>query len=136
MCLARTVAGWSKDPSTKVGAVIVKDRHIKSTGYNGFPKGIEDDVRLDVRELKYPRIVHAEMNAILQAGYEARGATLYMFFPGGGVPCADCTKHIITAGIERIVVAKGDQNDRWMDSQKLAFGMLTEAGIIIDEVEL
>ena len=64
MKLAREISTWSKDPSSKIAAVIVNDeRRILSTGYNGFPRGIADtEERLNDREQKYPRIVHAEMN--------------------------------------------------------------------------
>ena len=67
--LASHICGWSKDPSTKVGCVVVgEDREIRSTGFNGFPRGIEDSMeRLDDRELKYPLICHAEENAIMHA---------------------------------------------------------------------
>ena len=60
--LAHHISGWSKDPSTKVGCIVVgKDREIRSTGFNGFPRGIaDDDERLTNRELKYPLICHAE----------------------------------------------------------------------------
>jgi dCMP deaminase len=66
--LAKTVSTFSKDPSTQVGAVIVDDdKRVISIGYNGFPKGVRDDHRLDNRELKYEMIVHAEANALLFA---------------------------------------------------------------------
>ena len=67
--LADHIAQWSKDPSTKVGCVIVgEDREIRSTGFNGFPRGIDDDEeRLNNRDLKYPLICHAEENAIMHA---------------------------------------------------------------------
>ena len=67
--LAAHIAGWSKDPSTKVGCVVVgEDREIRSTGFNGFPRGISDDNdRLTDREKKYPLICHAEENAIMHA---------------------------------------------------------------------
>lgn len=134
--LARHVSTWSKDPSTKVGAIIVRDRHVKATGYNGFPKGISDDERLDDREQKYPRVVHAEVNACIQAGHEARGATMYMFFPGGGPPCIECTKVVITSGITRLVIAKGEKCERWHDNQEVGGQILREAGVEIVEMEL
>ena len=70
--LAKHISGWSKDPSTKVGCVVVgEDREIRSTGFNGFPRGIEDDSdRLEDREQKYPLICHAEENAIMHAALE------------------------------------------------------------------
>ena len=70
---ARNASTMSKDPSSKVGAVLVKDRRIVGTGFNGFPRGLHDDRRLWDREQKLPRIVHAEMNAIINAGACAGG---------------------------------------------------------------
>jgi dCMP deaminase len=126
--VARLVAGWSKDPSTRVGAVIVRNRKIVATGYNGFPPGIEDNNRLHDRKQKYPRIVHAEMNAILQAGHDCWGATLYLHFPHGGVPCSNCAKHIITAGITKVVFRKVPTSE-WAEDQSLAEDMLRESGV-------
>ncbi|MEC8351943.1 MAG: CMP deaminase, partial [Candidatus Thermoplasmatota archaeon] len=67
--LATHISEWSKDPSTKVGCVVVgPDREIRSTGFNGFPRGIQDsDDRLTNRDLKYPLICHAEENAIMRS---------------------------------------------------------------------
>lgn len=107
MKIAREISTWSKDPSRKVGAVIVNnDRRILATGYNGFPKGIADDEeRLNDREKKYPRIVHAEMNALMNAlysGVSVRDATIYVY----GLPvCPECTKSIIQSGIKRVVIS-------------------------------
>lgn len=107
MKIAREISTWSKDPSSKIGAVIVNnDRRILATGYNGFPKGIEDtDERLHDREQKYPRIVHAEMNALMAAlhsGVSVKDATIYVY----GLPvCPECTKSIIQAGIKRVVIS-------------------------------
>ena len=69
LSLATHISNWSKDPSTKVGCVVVgPDREIRSTGFNGFPRGIADtDERLSDRDLKYPLICHAEENAIMHA---------------------------------------------------------------------
>ena len=71
MNMAKMVSTWSKDPSSKIGAVAVNDeRNILATGYNGFPKGIADtEERLNNKDEKYPRIVHAEMNALMNALY-------------------------------------------------------------------
>ena len=69
--LARHISEWSKDPSTKIGAIAIGDHgQVLSQGYNGFPRGINDDTfRLTVREVKYKYIVHAEMNAIYNASF-------------------------------------------------------------------
>ena len=65
MEMARLVASWSKDPSSKVGAVITRGKFVVSVGFNGFPQGVVDsEERLTNRELKYPMILHAEINAI------------------------------------------------------------------------
>lgn len=129
LTLADAVAQWSKDPSTKIGVVIVKDNVVQATGYNGFPPGVADDGRLHEREKKYPIIVHGEMNAILQAGNRCRGATLYLSSPFGGVPCSNCTKHLITAGITRVVGYVAGDNPRWTEDCKRAEDLLHEAGI-------
>lgn len=106
MRLAKEISTWSKDPSSKLGAVIVnEERRILATGYNGFPSKLEDtEERLHNRDLKYPLIIHAEMNALLNAlysGISVKNSTLYVY----GLPiCSDCAKCVIQAGITRIVI--------------------------------
>lgn len=74
MALAVFISDWSKDPSTKVGAVISEGNRIVSVGYNGFPRGIVDDVnRLNDRQTRLKYTIHAELNAILQARESVRG---------------------------------------------------------------
>lgn len=134
--IAEEVASWSKDPSTQVGAVLVDwQKHIVGTGYNGFPKRVEDThERLHNRELKYKMIVHAEVNAIIQAGDRACDATLYVW-PSFGIPnvCSECCKVIIQAGVGEVVSYTPDPSDervaRWAESLKLSRTMLLEAGI-------
>lgn len=135
MKLAREISTWSKDPSSKIGAVIVNDdRRILATGYNGFPKGIEDtEERLNDREQKYPRIVHAEMNALMNAlysGVSVKGATIYVY----GLPvCPECTKSIISAGIKRVVISPDPYvhitgwTEKW---NNISLQMITEVGDI------
>lgn len=135
MKLAREISTWSKDPSSKIGAVIVNDdRRILSTGYNGFPKGIEDtEERLNDREQKYPRIVHAEMNALMAAlhsGVSVKDATIYVY----GLPvCPECTKSIISAGIKRIVISPDPYvyitpwTEKW---KNVSYQMIQEVGDI------
>jgi len=127
--LARLVSTWSKDPSTQVGAVIVDaDKRIVSVGYNGFPKGIEDDdARLDNRELKYHMIIHAERNALLFSELSrVRGGTLYTWpFP----TCAPCTSIFIQAGVAR-TVAPGNIPDNWRESIILGERLKEEANIL------
>jgi len=130
--MAEMVSDWSKDPSTKVGVVLVKDRKIVATGYNGFPEGIADDDRLNNREKKYALVVHAEMNALLQAGHDSRGSTLYLW-GFAGCPCQNCTKHVIQAGVRKVVYYDGvPPPERWADELAAARLTLEEAGVEIE----
>lgn len=134
--IAEEVSHWSKDPSSKIGAVIVNDLgQIVATGYNGFPRGVHDDEdRYNNRELKYKLVAHAEFNAVIQAGKEAKGGTLYVY-PGWGRPCmcCDCAKSAIQGGIRRVVGLVREQDkdklERWKESLALAQMMCDEAGI-------
>ncbi len=127
--MARFVSTWSKDPSTKVGAVAVRNRTVIAQGYNGFPRGIKDDDRLKDREKKYKLIVHAEMNTIFNAaenGVSLKGSTMYVF----GLPvCNDCAKGLIQAGISRIVTPEQDIPKNWQKSIEHSADMFDEAGI-------
>ena len=103
MGVAMLAARRSKDPNTQVGACIVSpDSIIVSTGYNGMPKGCSDDEYpwdREGAETKYPYVVHAELNAILNAnGRDLRGCTLYVAL----FPCNECTKAIIQSGIKEV----------------------------------
>lgn len=104
MGVALLAAQRSKDPSTQVGACIVsEDNIILSTGYNGFPRGCSDDLfpwDREGEETKYPFVVHAELNAILNAGGKSlKGARIYVAL----FPCNECAKSIIQSGISEIV---------------------------------
>jgi dCMP deaminase len=125
MGLAEYVATASKDPSTKVGAVIVDDRRIVlGMGYNGFPRRVRDDVdRYNDRPTKYAMVVHAEANAILNAAASVRGATLYCTWH----PCSACAALIIQAGIVKVVSPPADP--RWVESATIARTMFEEAEI-------
>ena len=127
LALAEHIATWSKDPSTKVGAVIVDaDRRIISTGYNGFPRDVEDsDQRLNNRDVKYEMIVHGEINAIVFANQSLQGTTLYTW---PFMPCSRCAGIVIQSGI-RTVVAPYNDNPRWQASFELTEQMFREAGI-------
>jgi dCMP deaminase len=123
--LARHVAGWSKDPSTKVGAVVADDRHqVLSVGYNGFPAGMRDNVDLyEDRPTKYSRIIHAEMNALL---YMKEPLTPHMtLYTWPMPPCDRCMVHLIQAGL-RHVVSQGCQREPWMDAIEKAESYLRE----------
>lgn len=128
MRLAREASLMSKDPSTKVGAVIVKDRRVVGTGFNGFPKGIADDARLDDRQKKYELIVHAEMNALLDAGREADGATLYLY-GFRSAPCLNCCKHLIQSGVKCVVAWGPELPGRWVGEVEKAAEVLEEADV-------
>jgi dCMP deaminase len=136
MRIAREISMWSKDPSSKIGAVIVNDeRRILATGYNGFPRGIEDTPeRLNDKEQKYPRIIHAEMNALMGAlysGVSVKGATIYVY----GLPvCSDCTKSIIQAGIKKVIIGDASlvKSPVWREQwENMSSKMLEEAGVEI-----
>lgn len=125
--MAEYVSTASKDPSTKIGAVIVdSDRRIVSTGYNGFAKGVEDkeELLLD-REKKYKLIVHGEMNAIVFAQRSLKGCTLYTT---PLLPCSSCASVVIQSGITRVVSWYVD-NPRWNESIRLSKEMFEEAGV-------
>lgn len=126
---ASVVSGWSKDPSTKVGTVIVRpDRTVCSTGFNGFPQALKDTPEAyGNRELKYSRIIHSEMNAIMFAREKLSAYTMYTTHP----PCDRCTAHIIQAGITRLVtyMPSEDLLSRWESSLKAAQAMCAEADV-------
>jgi dCMP deaminase len=124
----------SKDPSTKVGAVLAKNKELISAGFNGLPSSIEDthDI-LHNREKKLELVVHAEMNAILRAGMNSHGCDL--FIAGFAGPCIHCCKHIVAAGIKRVVVYKNIPTaDRWKESLKGSQDLLEKSGVKFDAV--
>ena len=104
MGVAEIAAKRSKDPNTQVGAVLVDDSHrIVGVGYNGFPRGCEDDEfpwskEGAAHETKYPYVVHAELNAILNQTLKT-GTILYTTLS----PCSECAKAIIQAGVRKVV---------------------------------
>ena len=132
--LAREISKWSKDPSSKIGAVAVGSQgQVLAQGYNGFPRGIEDSVeRYSDRPTKYKYIVHAEQNVIYNATYNGvslNGSTLYVT----GLPtCSDCAKGVIQVGIKRVVMPKQIIPDQWQDSWNLTQQMFKETGVKYD----
>lgn len=110
--LAEHISRWSKDPSTKCGAVITRsDRSVASLGFNGFPRQMHDtDFRYQYREEKYPRVIHAEMNAILSANEPVRGYTLHLF---PALCCDRCAVHVAQAGISRVVYPASYEPREW-----------------------
>lgn len=130
--VAVLVSSWSKDPGTRVGAVLVNDRRVLATGYNGFPSGIDDNPeRYADREVKLAYTVHAEVNALLNAaknGAKTEGSTLYATFH----PCVNCAAAIIQGGIQRVVCPSVESApERWRDSFGRARDLMIEAGIEI-----
>jgi dCMP deaminase len=133
MELAKDISGWSKDDSTKVGAVVVgPDHEIITTGYNGPPRGVSDDVpERKERPAKYLYTAHAEANAVYNAariGVSVRGCTMYI---AGLPPCNTCAHAIIQAGISRIVVESMEIPDRWKEMCEPGIEMLEEADVDI-----
>ena len=134
MSLAHHVAGWSKDPSSKVGAVLVNDkRQVIGLGYNGFPRGVDDDPGLYAdRPTKYRRVVHAEVNAVLNATAATDGATAYVTHPC----CSQCMALLIQAGVKRVVYRGNEAlHERMGDSLAEAVAMALEACVEIEEIQ-
>jgi len=141
------VSEMSKDPSTRVGAVIVDGDGVqRADGYNGFPRGILDtQERLNDRDMKLRLVVHAERNALLNAariGTAVKGCTLYLAATDssgaiwGGSPCTACVIEVLQAGIARVVSPPMKNTPtRWRDDLLFARGLLNEAGVSYEEVE-
>ena len=134
MGIAMLAARRSKDPSTQVGACIVSpDNIIISTGYNGMPKGCSDDEFPWDRtgeETKYPYVVHAELNAILNAnGRDLRGSRVYVSL----FPCNECAKAIIQCGAKEVLYL----SDKYADtpSTQASKRMLQSAGVKLTQLE-
>ena len=103
MRAAKIVALWSKDPSTKCGAVIVRpDKTIASAGFNGFPRGMSDNIeRYEDRLFKYPHIIHSEWNALLSSNDASLENCSVYAWPMP--PCHECTGFLLQKKISRIV---------------------------------
>lgn len=131
--LAEHVRGWSKDPSTQVGAVIVSgiDRRWVAIGYNGFPPGVQDTPeRLQDRETKYHFTQHAERAVLDNAAFDLRGATLFVTMH----PCSECAKSIIAKKLACVVCPPALTREPWATSSRFAREAMVEAGIEIIEV--
>lgn len=135
MGIAVLSAMRSKDPSTQVGACIVnEDKRIVGVGYNGFPKGCEDESFPWEREgefldTKYPYVCHAELNAILNSIKSLKNCTIYV----GLFPCNECSKAIIQSGIKEIVYLSNKYKDT--DVNIASRKMLDAAGIKYRKLE-
>lgn len=128
------IATKSKDPRTKIGAVLVKNGIIISEGYNGFARGVKDyEERYLNRELKYKFVVHGEANAVLNAvrhGINTSGSACYT----QGLPCHDCMKTLIQAGVVEVIIHTlwpSIKGGPWEESHSISKQMCTEAGIIV-----
>jgi len=126
--MAKLVSGWSKDPSTKVGAVLTDGKEVVSVGFNGLPKGVPDDpMNLTNRDRKYPMTIHAEQNAINYAHRSLKGATLYTTH----CLCAKCAGQIVQMGVKRVVThhPSAEFVERWGEEMELAMYMLEHARV-------
>lgn len=128
--IASEVQSWSKDPSTKCGCVLVKNRRIVSSGFNGLPSGLSDNPEryLD-RDFKLATIIHAEKNALFNAaknGATTEGSTLYVTLH----PCCQCAAAVIQAGVSLVVCPNPESApERWRANFRLANDLLYEAGV-------
>ena len=122
--IIQVAAQRSKDPSTQVGAVIVdKQNRIISMGYNGFPRGIKETKELWERPTKYDLVVHAEMNAIINAlnsETSIDGCKIYVPF----APCKNCAKHLAAAGIEEVIYISDYETVETSQSKLTSFDIL------------
>ena len=132
MGVAEQVSSWSKDPSTKCGAVAVgKFGQIISQGYNGFPRGVDDRPdRYADKETKYKYVVHAELNCIYNAalnGTSMNGSMLYVY----GLPvCNECAKGIVQIGVSKVFMKyPTDISDKWKNAFSHTKDMFDESGI-------
>lgn len=135
--LCNHIATWSKDTSTKVGAVIVnKDNRILSIGYNGFPVGVNDDVKeRHQRPEKYRWTIHAEENAIASSsrlGISLKDCILYCNYK----PCEHCSKLIIQSGVSKVIYQNEVVNSQ-KDSacESITETLFKEANVIIEKYE-
>jgi len=125
--LAEHISTWSKDPRTKVGAVLVgADRREIAVGFNGFPRGVEDtEERLNNRSVKNALTQHAERNVLDNARFDAKGGTLVVTF----APCHECAKSIIAKGVARVICPPSSQDPKWLESFALSSELFDEAGV-------
>ena len=136
------VASKSKDPKTRIGAILVKDNRIISTGYNGLPQGVLDKPDRLERPLKYLFISHAERNALYSAakyGISTEGSVLYT----NALPCTDCMKGVIQSGIKCIYIHKQFEDacskitrPEWEKHKNVSLQMCKEADIQLHEINI
>lgn len=135
---AQAARGRSKDRSTKVGAVVIDDDYnVRISGYNGMPRGVDDNVEArHQRPLKYSWASHAEENCIAQAariGVSLKGCTILLT---SLFPCTTCSRLIIQSGIKRVIAPKFNINSTsdagrtdWDEVSRISSEMLAEAGV-------
>ena len=123
--LALHVASWSKDPSTKVGAVITLNNRVISLGFNGIPTGLLDEKYLETREIKIMTTMHAESNAIDFARGDLEGSTIYVTHH----PCSTCAGRIIQNGIKRVVTFLPEEEFRIRWNIDHPIEMFKDAGV-------
>lgn len=136
MAMAHLASSKSKDQSIKVGAVVVgPNNEIRSTGYNGIPRGVDDDKPYrHVRPEKYKWFEHAERNAIYNAAFAGvctRDCKMFVTM----CPCSDCGRAIIQAGITEVVVPTFDVPGRWLQDWLVTQDMFLEADVKIRSLE-
>lgn len=137
--LAEEFASWSKDPSTKVGAVAIGSHgQILSQGYNGFPRKIRDiPERLDDRETKYKFTVHGEMNCIYNATLSGVSLNQADLFIHGLPACSECAKGIVQVGIKSVYMRYPKNiSDKWKQSFEDTSSMFGEAGVYYECFEV
>lgn len=137
MNLAKNVSEMSKDPSHKIGAVIVdKNKRIVSTGFNGFARNIVDsEERLNNKEIKRKLTLHAEENAVSFAKRDLTGCDIFVY---GYPPCTHCTSLLIQSGIQCIYYYNPTYkvSDHWKDDFKLAETIAEEADVPYLELDI
>jgi dCMP deaminase len=129
MTLALVASLKSKDPSTQVGAVIIdnKTKKVVSSGYNGFPRNVDDDKIPQTRPEKYLYVVHAELNAILHAQRDLADCSLYVTV----FPCSECMKAVIQTGIKSVIYLSDLQGSDWEESRKATLNLADLAGVAV-----
>lgn len=132
--IAEQVKLKSKDRSTQIGAVIVgKDKEIRSTGYNSFPRGLDDNVpERQERPEKYYFFEHSERNAIYNAARVGIPLDESVIIVTSGIPCADCARAIINSGIKAVyckTICTTKNKEKWNESQEKALQMLKECKV-------
>jgi len=135
LSLAEHISAWSKDPSTKCGAVITKGNRIVSLGFNGFPMGVIDHTAsYHNRDLKYEMILHAEVNAITFSKEPLSNCTIYTW---PFQPCCRCASQIIQNGIKKVIAPQCTDKIlelRWKESMEISQQMYKDADVFLIEV--